>query len=158
MSKVQQLRRGNTATMDARIGAAGEIMQNTDNGELRSHDGVTPGGRRILTEPQMAAYSSLAFTGVVNQGVPGALLVVDTMRKMIQFTLAGTYVWPALAGFDLGSEAWIMPQVAGVNIDMPAGGYWRDKGVEYTTMAFTLNQLVHVAKLSTTRFIVLNRY
>ena len=39
-----QLRRGNTAATSSYVGAAGELIINTDNNTLYVHDGVTPGG------------------------------------------------------------------------------------------------------------------
>ena len=48
MSKQLQLRRGTTVQNDAFTGAMGELTLNTDNGEIRVHDGTTQGGAEFI--------------------------------------------------------------------------------------------------------------
>lgn len=48
MTKEVQLAGGTSETQDAYIGPARELTVDTSNQELRLHDGVTPGGRKII--------------------------------------------------------------------------------------------------------------
>jgi Major tropism determinant N-terminal domain len=53
MATVLQLRRGNTATMQAFTGAVGEIVVNTDTDTIHVHDGVITGGQPLQKAQKM---------------------------------------------------------------------------------------------------------
>ena len=53
MATVLQLRRGNTATMQAFTGATGEIVVNTDTDVIHVHDGTTSGGFALQKAQKM---------------------------------------------------------------------------------------------------------
>lgn len=47
--KIVQIARSDRESQDLYIGAPGELTEDTSNGDLRLHDGVTPGGRVIMS-------------------------------------------------------------------------------------------------------------
>jgi hypothetical protein len=53
MTKVVQMVRHDTAGANLYTGPVGQITYVTDTGEIRTHDGVVPGGDRILTLAQL---------------------------------------------------------------------------------------------------------
>jgi hypothetical protein len=68
MSKVVQWKRGNVTVNDSYTGAAGEITIDTDNWNLRVHDGSTAGGYTIDSTSGGSSFSNLSVSGFGNIG------------------------------------------------------------------------------------------
>lgn len=85
MSKRVQIIRHVTGAANQFIGKAGEVTMDLTTNELRTHDGATPGGHRIITKEQadliyqfvgLADFSSIK-TDIVNEHTGNAGVTVD---------------------------------------------------------------------------------
>ena len=68
-----QLLRGSTAQNDAYTGRPGELSVDTELGQLRLHDGVIPGGKR------------LPFPFVGDAYISGSLIVVNGQARTVRY-------------------------------------------------------------------------
>jgi len=156
MQVIQNIR-GATATEDARVLPSGTISVDTTRNELRLHDGVTPGGHRILNVDQFFALGQSRFTAVATLSAPGVM--PDTSAgKLNRITAAGTYTLPSVGTLDVGGPLIVQAMVAGVTIQRTGAELINNAGVDLTTLALTQYETVQLAKLDVTKFIILNRY
>lgn len=150
-----------TAESNAYIGPAREITVDTDRLELRLHDGVTPGGRRLLNESQIAAFGSLHFVGIMNVGLAAdQALDATAVRRLVNVSAVGgarNLTLPPLADFDIGQDILIRATSANVTLRPQAGEGWIDAGAETADFAYPIpnNQIITIAKMSPTRFLVM---
>ena len=158
--RVLQIRGGGTAEMDALVGSPRELTIDTERNEIRLHDGVTPGGKRILNIDQIALYGPAAFDTFTTQSTPGVLpdAVVGAYSEI---TVAGDYTLPLLTAADVGSRIILFATVAGVNIESGGADILRELGVDNAAgvnVALSQNETIEICKRSTTRWVVTNRY
>lgn len=147
------------AESDAYVGYSREVTVVTDTGELRVHDGVTPGGHKIPTDDQISGFSVLRFNALATTGVPGNL-AASSQDKLTKITLAGTYNLPLLADINnVGGPVILKAMVASVNIGVQ-GADLIEAGTltNLTTIAMVEGEIVEFAKLSAALYIVTNRF
>jgi len=162
MKHVQIIGKG-LAESDAYTGVSREITMVTETGELRSHDGVTPGGRQIPTSGQIAGFNYRYWNGGATYSDPiGASQVADgDVGKLLTFTLAGTYYLPALTAFpNPGQGVILYASVAGVIVSRKAAtaDLILDKGVDQTVLNLSQYETIVLGKRTTARFQVISRY
>lgn len=148
------------AEADAYTGPSREVTVVTDTGELRSHDGLTPGGRTIPTEDQIVGFNFRMWNGAATYGAPGQILDAD-QGKILTFALAGTYYLPALANIlNVGTPVWLYASVAGVIVSRKAAtaDLILDKGVDQTVLNLAQYETILIGKLTAARYQVTMRY
>lgn len=156
--KVQQVPRGDTASQDAYVGPPGQLTMDSDRHEGRLHDGVTPGGHRLLNSEQINLLGAQAYTDLLTQSVPG---VIDdsAWAKFNSITVAGDYTLPLLASADVGTHLWLQAALEGVTILVQeVGSTIVDKGSSDTSMSLVADEAVWLVKHTPTAFKVLGRY
>lgn len=156
MEYVQQVR-GDNATEDARTAPVGVITIDTDNFGLRIHDGSTPGGIRVLSEPQLTAYKQLEFSAVSVESTPGDF-DASLGSKLASITAGGTYNLPALSGLEVGQRIAIIATTSGVTLGCDGSEKFNDKGSVSATLSLVQDELLTVAKYDATNWRVIGRY
>ena len=73
MAEQWQIRRGTTAQNDSFTGAVGEITMDTDENEIRIHDGTTQGGKIIANKNYVDNSIETALAANVNAEIVGNL-------------------------------------------------------------------------------------
>lgn len=162
MKHVQIIGKG-LAESNAYTGPSRELTMVTETGELRSHDGTTPGGRQIPTAAQIAGFNFRFWNGgaTYSDPVSGSQIADADVGKMLTFTLAGTYYLPALTAFlNPGQGVLLYASVAGVIISRKAAtaDLILDKGVDQTVLNLSQYETVMMGKRTSARFHVFSRY
>lgn len=156
--KHRQFIRESTANADARVGYPGELTVDIDLNDLRLHDGHTPGGHPIKNEANRDALAQSEWTGEVLYSVPGAISAAD-MGKLAEFSIAGDYTLPALAGLNDGHRLTIHSLVDGINILSHDPDVIQDKAnAALTTINLLRWETVLIAKKSAESWLVISRY
>jgi len=159
MRIVQQVG-GNEVTEDARIGAPRQITIDTDTYSIRVHDGVTPGGHKILNENQFTALNFREFLGLGAFSVPATPMTAELAESnLCQFSVAGTYTLPALSAISLvGIPILLKATVAAVIVQRAGADVISDLGADVNSLALTQHEIVKIVKQDTARWLVVNRY
>lgn len=158
--RVLQIRGGGTAEMDALVGSPRELTIDTERNEIRLHDGVTPGGKRILNIDQIALYGPAAFDSSTTQSTPGTL-PNDVVGAYSDVSAAGDYDLPLLVNADVGNRMIFHATVAGVNLGASGANLLREFGTDHAAgdyVALSQDETIEICKKSTSRWVVTNRY
>lgn len=146
------------ASSDAYVGPTREVTVVTETGELRVHDGVTPGGRQVPTAAQIGGFSVLRFNAVASLGAPGNL-PSSSQNKLTKITGAGTYNLPLLSAvINVGGPVLVKAMVAGVIIGVQSTDQIEVGINVVTSVNMVEGEIVEFYKLSGTLYVVMNRY
>lgn len=158
MAAHKQLIGHTEAEADAYVGPSREVTVVTETGALRSHDGVTPGGRRIPTEDQIAGFSVLRFNAVASIGAPG--VIPDTAQdKLTRITAGGSYDIPETADVvNIGGPLLFKAMVPGVILDCQGADVIESGVVNVTTINMIEGEIVTLAKSAAGLYILLDRF
>jgi hypothetical protein len=146
------------AEADAYIGPSRELTIVTETGALRSHDGTTPGGRKIPTEDQIAGFSVLRFNAIASIGVPG--VIPDTAQnKLTRITAGGNYDLPAVADIlNVGGPVVFKAMVPAVILNCQGADVIESGAANVTTINMVEGEIVTLAKSAAGVYVLLDRF
>lgn len=156
--KIVQHPRGTTVWNAAYVGAQSQLTYDVDLNQMRVHDGATPGGRVIPTTADIAAISSVRFLAKNTKSVPATPMGAADVGDLNLFTVAGTYTLPARSLFIIGTPILLQAKIAAVIVQRAGADVINDHGVDVTSLALTLNEVVELVAYDAGAFIVTNRY
>lgn len=146
------------AEADAYVGPTREITVVTDTGELRSHDGATPGGIQIPTAAQISGFSVLRFNAIATIGAPG--VIPDTAQdKLTRITAGGTYDLPELADIlNVGGPLVFKAMVPAVILECQGADQIESGVTNVTTINMVEGEIVTLAKNGAALYVLLDRF
>lgn len=152
-----QLIRGTAAAMDAYVGPEGELVVDSDVDELRLHDGVTPGGKRIPNVTTNALAGVSRWTALTSYAVAGDL-PDSVIGEFVELTAAGAYVIPALSVATIGAPITLFATVGGITVPRKGADLISILGVDQTVINMVAGETVVIAKKSVARWHVISRF
>jgi len=148
--KLTQHPRGNTAWNDVQIFNESVIAVDVQTGELRLHDGTTPGGHVI---PNANTIPTLNRRFLLD-GIPNftdTSINVDDVDKMLSITAGGTYILPDRDSLLFGAHLVIYAAVAGITIQgYSSGQQIRDKASQDQSRSMNQYETIHLVLVSLT--------
>lgn len=147
-----------TAAADAYVGPSRQIIVDTEEKNLRLQDGVTPGGVKLPNESQIAAADYRYFSSALTISATGQLADA-TIGQLCTITIAGNIILPPLANIpSVGNGLVLYAAVAGIHILPNGADLLQDKGVDLTDILLAQYETMIIARRTTARYHVLNRY
>lgn len=146
------------AEANAYIGPSREITVVTDTGEIRVHDGVTPGGKQIPTTAQIGGFSVLRFNAIATIGAPG--VIPDTAQdKLTRITAGGSYDLPAVADvLNVGGPLVFKAMVPAVILECQGADQIESGVTNVTSINMVEGETVTLAKNSAGFYVLLDRF
>lgn len=142
--------RGNTSWNDAQIFDESVMTYDTQTGELRLHDGVTPGGHKVPNTNTIPTLNRQFLTA----GIPNftdTTINVGDVDKMLTISAGGTYVLPDRDSLMFGAHLVIYAAVAGVTIQgYSSGQQIRDKAAQNQDRSMNQYETIHLVLVSLT--------
>jgi len=158
MAAHKQLIGHSLAEADAYVGPTRELTVVTDTSEIRSHDGVTPGGKQIPTVDQIAGFSVLRFNAIATIGAPG--VIPDTAQnKLTRITAGGAYTLPEVANvLNVGGPLVFKAMVPAVVLNRAAADTIEEGVTSATSINMVEGETVTLAKSGAGVYILLERF